>query len=117
MGGSEREESSVRQFRFVIARGDAPELFQFTKHALDPIAILVGFEVAGRRIFAICFRRNDWSNAFHEQGRSNVVAVKPFVRQHDFRFVDRQFQQVVYAAIVRGFAACEDKAKRASFTV
>jgi hypothetical protein len=42
------------------------------------------------------------------------ITIKTFVRQHNLRLLNRQRQEFSYAAIVRGFAACEDKAERAA---
>ena len=102
---------------FVVARGDASKLFDAIEHALDTVAILVGFEVARWRIAAICAWRDDRQNGSHQQAGTDVVAIESLVRQHFSGLCDRQSQKRLDAEIVGNLPTGQDKAKRASLTV
>lgn len=61
--------------QFVVARGDAAEVFEFIEKPLDQIAFFVEVPIAGMRSAAITSRRNDRHGAGIEDGVVEVLGI------------------------------------------
>ena len=101
----------------VEARGDAAELLEPVKHALDPVAVFVGLKVAWGPVLAVCFWWDHRNDASQQQILAHSVAIVSFVGQEQSRLAHWHGHQGRNGCIVGCFSAGEDKAKRASLTV
>ena len=101
----------------VVSGRDAPELLEAVEHPLDAVSILIGPEVAGRRVLPVGLRRNDRPDAVDQEFFTQEITVVALVCKEQSRFADRYSQQVRNGVIVRSLSARQDEAKRASLTV
>lgn len=96
-----------------IAKNAANDNFVLSKR----VAILVCLEVAGRRVFAVRFWRDDWQNAMDQQLLADSVAIVALVGEKQFGLANRNGQQIRNSTVIRSLPTGQDKAKRASLTV
>ena len=89
----------------VIAHGDAPPVFQFSKHVLDFVALFVECFIVPDLDFAVLLRRDAGRDAFFDQSISEPVRVITPVRQKLFCFwqlVEQQGRALVIAHLACG---------------
>ncbi len=79
--------------------------------------MLIDTEVAGWRVFPVCFRRDDRPDPASEEFLPQEITIIPFVGKKELRLVDRHGQQIRNGIVIRSFATGQDAAKRASLTV
>jgi hypothetical protein len=111
------QEAHEGDYGFVEASGDPTRLLQSVEHAFDSIAVAIGIIVAGRWILAVGLRRDHRQDAVDQQVLAKTVTIIPLVAHEQLRFVDGQGQKSQSFIVVRGLAAGQEKAKRASLTV
>jgi hypothetical protein len=84
-------------------------MFNFVKEALDQMAFFVHQPIAATRILSIASRRNDWSNAFVDDGLNKVVAIITFISQQSLHTFWRQGQQALGLVNIAGLTGGQDK--------
>lgn len=114
---SDCKKRDIRPCGLVIARRNPAKLLHFVEHSLDAVAILVCLEVAGRRVFAVRFWRDDWQNAMDQQLLADSVAIVTLVGEEQFGLANRNGQQSGNSTVIRSLPTGQDKAKRTSLTV
>lgn len=77
---------------FVVSGRHAAELLETVEHPFDMVSILVGSEVAGRRVLPVGLRRNDRPDPMGQQFLAQEIAVISFVGKKQPRFTDRYCQ-------------------------
>ena len=86
--------------RLVVSGRNATELFETVEHPLDTVPILIGPEVAGRRILPVGLRRNDRPDPVDQKLLAQEIAVIAFVSKEQPRFADRYRQQIGNGVVI-----------------
>jgi len=84
----------------VVARCDAPPVFEFCEHVFDFVALPVERFVVRNISFSVLFGRDTRLNAFVTQGGSEPIGVVPAIRQKGLRFGER-IKQSFGALVIR----------------
>ena len=66
----------------VVACSDSSKVLELVEEALDEIALAVECEVAIPRVFAVGFRRDDWSDRLLGEGIDERVGIEGLVGNH-----------------------------------
>ena len=77
-----------RIFGFVVSGRDASELFEAVEHPFNTVLILIGSEVAGRRIIPVSLWWNDRPDPVDQQFLAQEVAIVALVGKKQFRFTN-----------------------------
>jgi hypothetical protein len=97
--------------RFVVARGDAPPVFELVEEALDADAQGIERGIDGALDLAIGLGGNDRIGAMDVAIGAHVVTVIAFIAQHGLRAGLVRRHQLVIGRDVVGLAVGQDEAE------
>ncbi len=107
--GSEGDCSEEVPCELVVARGDAPEVFEFVEEALDEVALAVERRVDGALALAVTLGRDVRPGAMRDEQFEDGAGVVAAIGD-DIAGRSQPFDQRRHGGLVGGLAGCEHEA-------